>query len=297
MSAATLLPLVLKISLALLVFALGLAATVQDVTYLFRRPRELLRAILAIFVVMPLVAVLLAKFFVFEPAVRIGLIALALSPLPPAFPRKALKQGGRVSFTCGLLVSATLLSVLVIPLGLEIIQRLFGIPLQMRAGSVLVLGFWGLLLPLGVGLLIHRLAPGFAARAAGPISTVAFVVLILGVIPILIKVWPAMVSLIGNGTILVMVVFALIGLVVGHFLGGPNREDRTVLALSTAMRHPAIAIAIAQANFPDQKLAPAAILLYVLVSAIAAAPYLRARRRQEVGTQGSGDAGKYAPAI
>jgi BASS family bile acid:Na+ symporter len=63
------------------------------------------------------------------------------------------------------------------------------------------------------------------------------------------------------------------------------------------MRHPAIAIAIAQANFPDQKLAPAAILLYVLVSAIAAAPYLRARRRQEVGTQGSGDAGKYAPAI
>jgi bile acid:Na+ symporter, BASS family len=297
MSAAALLPLVLKISLALLVFALGLAATLQDVTYLFRRPRELLRAILAIFVVMPLVAVLLAKWFVFEPAVRIGLIALALSPLPPVFPRKALKQGGRVSFTCGLLVSATLLSVLVIPLGLEIIQATFGIPLQMRSGSVLVLGFWGLLLPLGVGLLIHRLAPGFAARAAGPISTVAFVVLMLCVIPILIRVWPAMVSLIGNGTILVMVVFVLVGLAVGHFLGGPDREDRTVLALSTATRHPAIAIAIAQANFPDQKLAPAAILLYVLVSVIAAAPYLRARRRREVGTQGRGDAGKYAPAI
>ena len=278
MSAAVLLSLVLKISLALLVFALGLAASVQDVTYLFRRPRELLRAILAIFVVMPLVAVLLAKWFVFQPAVRIGLIALALSPLPPVFPRKALKQGGRVSFTCGLLVSATLVSVFVIPLGLEIIQAIFGIPLQMRPGSVFVLGFWGLLLPLGVGLLIHRLAPGLAARAAGPISTVAFVVLILCVIPILIKVWPAMVSLIGNGTILVMVVFVLVGLVAGHFLGGPNQEDRTVLALSTAMRHPAIAIAIAEANFPDQKLAPAAILLYVLVSAIAAGPYLRSRR-------------------
>ena len=289
--------LALKTSLALLVFALGLAATLQDVTHLFRRPRELLRVVLAMFVVMPLVAVLLAKWFVSQPAVRIGLIALALSPLPPAFPRKALMQGGRVSFTCGLLVSATLLSVIVIPLGLEIIETLFGIPLQMRAASVLSLGFWSLLLPLAVGLLIHRLAPAFAARAAGPISTVAFFALILCVIPILIRVWPAMVSLIGNGTILVMVVFVLVGLAVGHFLGGPSGEDRTVLALSTATRHPAIAIAIAQANFPDQKLAPAAILLYVLVSVIAAAPYLRARRRQEAETKGSGEARKYAPVV
>ena len=59
----------------------------------------------------------------------------------------------------------------------------------------------------------------------------------------------------------------------------------------------AIAIAIAQANFPDQKLAPAGILLYVLVSVIAAAPYLRARRRQEAETKGSGEARKYAPVV
>jgi bile acid:Na+ symporter, BASS family len=64
------------------------------------------------------------------------------------------------------------------------------------------------------------------------------------------------------------------------------------------MRHPAIAIAIAQANYPDQKLAPAAILLYVLVSVIAAAPYLRwTKRSRETGIQGSEDAGKVAPAM
>jgi bile acid:Na+ symporter, BASS family len=281
---ATLLIIALKTSLTLLVFALGLASTIQDAAHLFRRPRELLRVVLAIFVVMPIVAVLLAQWFVSQQAVRIGLIALALSPLPPAFPRKALLHGGRVSFTCGLLVSATILAVFVIPAGLAIIEALFGIPLQMRPGSVLALGFWSLLLPLGIGLLVHRLAPSFAARAAGPLSTVAFVVLMLCAIPILIKVWPAMVGLIGNGTILVMVVFVFVGLAVGHLLGGPDPEDRTALALSTAMRHPAIAIAIADANFPDQKLAPAAILLYLLVSVIAAAPYLRwTKRHQEAG--------------
>lgn len=297
MTIATLLPLVLKTSLALLVLALGLVATVQDVTYLFRRPRELLRAMLAIFLVMPVAAVALAYWFVPSQVVRIGLIALSLSPLPPTFPRKALTQGGRLSYTCGLLVTATLVAVVVIPLALEIIQRAFGVPLSMGPGAVFALGFRSLLLPLLVGIVIHRFFPAFAQRAAGPVAKVAFIVLLVAIIPILIKVWPAMVSLIGNGTILVMVVFVLIGLTVGHFLGGPDPEDRTVLVISTAMRHPAIAIAIAHANFPDQKLAPAAILLYLLVSVIAMAPYLRWAKRQgggEAGKQGSRDIGRDA---
>jgi BASS family bile acid:Na+ symporter len=91
-----------------------------------------------------------------------------------------------------------------------------------------------------------------------------------------------MVSLVGNGTLLAMVLLVLVGLAAGHLLGGPDPEDRTVLALSTATRHPAIAIAIAHANFPDQKLAPAAVLLYVVVSVIAGMPYLKWAKRRHV---------------
>jgi bile acid:Na+ symporter, BASS family len=283
MSIATLLPLALKTSLALLVFSLGLSATVQDITHLFRRPRELVRAIVAIFVVMPVVAVILAHWFVFHPAVKIALVALAVSPLPPTFPKKALKEGGRVSYTAGLLVAATLLAVALVPLTLAIIHNIFDVPLEMRPGAVFALAFWSLLLPLGAGILIGRLAPRIAERSARPVATLANVVLIVGILPILFKVFPAVVSLIGNGTILVMIVFVLIGLAAGHALGGPDPEDRTVLAISTASRHPAIAIAIAHANFPDQKLAPAAVILYVLVSGLAAAPYLKwTKRRREV---------------
>jgi BASS family bile acid:Na+ symporter len=79
------------------------------------------------------------------------------------------------------------------------------------------------------------------------------------------------------------VVFALVGLAAGHLLGGPDPENRIVLALSTATRHPGIAIAIAAANFPDQKAAPAAVLLYLIVSALVAKPYLTwVKRRRAV---------------
>src|SRR3954451_22154724 len=282
MSMATLLPLLLKASLALLVFSLGLSATLQDTTHLFRRPGQLARALVAMFVVMPITALILARAFHPHPAVKIALVALALSPLPPTFSRKALKQGGRLSYVAGLLVAATLVAVPLIPLSLELIERNRDLPLQMQPTAVLGLVFWSLLLPLSVGIVFRRVRPAFAEGAAGPISTIAFAVLMLGVIPILIRGWPALISLVGNGTLLAMVVLVLVGLATGHMLGGPDPEDRTVLALSTAARHPAIAIAIAHANFPDQTLAPAAVLLYVLVSVIAGMPYLQWAKRRHV---------------
>jgi len=52
-----------------------------------------------------------------------------------------------------------------------------------------------------------------------------------------------------------------------------------VLALCTASRHPGIAIAIAAANFPDQKRVPAAVLLYLIVNGILSGPYLKWTRQ------------------
>jgi bile acid:Na+ symporter, BASS family len=60
-------------------------------------------------------------------------------------------------------------------------------------------------------------------------------------------------------------------------------EDRTVLALYTSARHPGVAVAIAQTNFPEQRLALAAILLAMLVSAVLALPYMNWIRHHKPG--------------
>jgi BASS family bile acid:Na+ symporter len=86
--------------------------------------------------------------------------------------------------------------------------------------------------------------------------------------------WPVIVSLIGNGTIVALAAFIVDGLITGHLLGGPGAEEPSVLALATAARHPGVALAIASENFPEQKLAPAAILLYLIVSAVLSIPYM-----------------------
>jgi BASS family bile acid:Na+ symporter len=118
---------------------------------------------------------------------------------------------------------------------------------------------------------------------ARPVSRVADIVLIVAVIPIAIRVLPALWSLVGDGTVLVLLVFALLALASGHLAGGPDPEDRTVLALSSSFRHPGIALAIAHVNFSDQKLAPAAVIMYVALSGIAAKPYLSWIGRRQKG--------------
>ena len=86
-----------------------------------------------------------------------------------------------------------------------------------------------------------------------------------------------------------MVVFCLIGLGVGHLLGGPAPGDRATLALSTAARHPGVAMAIARANFPDQTLVFPAVLLYILLNTIVSLPYTRWAARQPTGPSPSTD--------
>ena len=80
-----------------------------------------------------------------------------------------------------------------------------------------------------------------------------------------------------------MAVFVILAVLTGHFLGGPDPEDRTLLVLATVSRHPAVALAIAQANFPQQKLAGPAVVLYLLLSAMVSAPYVKWTKKQNVG--------------
>jgi hypothetical protein len=74
--------LVLKASIMLAVFAIGLKATFADATFLFRRPGQLLRAFLSMNLAMPLVALAIGAPFDLHPAVKIALVVISVSTDP-----------------------------------------------------------------------------------------------------------------------------------------------------------------------------------------------------------------------
>ena len=280
MDLATLVPLMLKASVFLTVIAIGLTTTPEDAVYLFKRPGLLFRTLLSMNVIMPVVAILLWYAFAFPLPVKIALVCLAISPVPPILPKKGLKAGARASYVIGLLVSLALLSIVTVPLGLYIVGRLLGWDVQIGSLEVAKIVGMTVLLPLGIGILIHQAAPAFAEKIARPVSLVSTVALFLGILAILFVAWPAIWSLIGSGGVLAIVIFVAVGLAVGHFLGGPDSDDRSMLAIATATRHPGVALAVAHANAPHNKLVLGAILLTLLVNLIVSMPYVNWRKRQ-----------------
>lgn len=247
---------------------------------MLRNPRQLVRALLPLYIVIPLVAgVMISIFSNIHPAAKIALFALSVSPIPPLLPKKQLKAGGTASYIIGLLVAMSILAIAVVPLLIELFEIAFkrsaGIPPIVVAQIVLTV----ILVPLAIGLAVRYTLPTLAERAAKPLSSGASVFLLIGVLFILFNAIPAIISLIGNGTLLTIIIFVLIGLTAGHSFGGPDPDDRTALALSTASGHPGMALAIANINFPEQKLSFAAIALYLLVNAIVTIPYLKIRKR------------------
>jgi bile acid:Na+ symporter, BASS family len=276
-----------KVSIVLTVLGFALHATIGDALYLFRRPSELVRSIMSINVIMVVFATSLATSFGLHPAVRIALVTLALSPIPPLLPKKELKAGVHASYTIGLLTAAALLAIIIIPLTVKLLAIAFGRDYYVSPAVVAKLVFISVLLPLAVGIAIRFFSPVFAERIAGPVSKVAAILLLVSVLPIVFIAWPSIVSLVGNGTILAIAAFCLMGLLTGHLMGGPEPDHRTVLAHCTASRHPGVALAIANANYPQEKLALAAVLLYMLVNAVISTLYLNWRRRHQPGLAGA----------
>ena len=278
------LKLLITASILLLVFALGARATFTDATSqfrdLFRLPHRLLRALAAMYVVVPAVAAGAGLAFDLATPVRVGLLAIAIAPIPPILPGKQLKVGGSAEHVFGLLVAVSVSSIVLVPLMVEVLGSLLCRESSFGARPVAKLIGTTILLPLAAGLLLRAVAPRWAGPTATWASRLGTALLAAGVVAVLLASWPAMRSLMVGGALIAILAVSVIATGVGHWLGGPDPEDRSILAIASAVRHPGVAIAVGTANFPEEPRLGAAILLYVLVATFVTSVYVAIARRR-----------------
>ena len=274
--------LALQVSILLTVVEFGLNTTAASVLSVARRPSLLARSLVSLFVVMPVVAMALVTAFEFVPAVEIALVSLAIVAVAPLLPGKQGKFGGDAAYAIGLLAIVALLSIAVMPVAVWLLSRYLERPFVTPSAAIGWLALKTVLLPLAAGMAVRAMVPAVAERIAKPVSLSAKVLLVVGALGLLAGVLPSALALIGNGTILAIALFVVVGLAVGHALGGPHEDHRIVLALATASRHPVMALAIAKANFPDEPNLLAAIVLYALVNAAIGIPYHAWRQHRAV---------------
>ncbi|WNH52106.1 hypothetical protein [Stenotrophomonas oahuensis] len=271
--------LVIVVSVVLSAMALAMRARATDMLYLVRHPGLALRAIVSMYVVVPLVVLAIIWLVQPPPGVQLALLVLSLSPVPPLLPKKQLKSGGEGAYIIALLVSAAVISLVLMPIALPMLGVVFGREFPVSTSGIAKTLAITVLAPMLLGLVAQKLLGAHAERASHLVSRIGFLLLLAGGMGALIILGPKLWELIGDGTLLALALVIVAGLVSGYLLGGPARSIRAALALASATRHPGVAMGVIGSSFPDAKLAIIAVLMFVLLNVILGIPFVKVSRR------------------
>lgn len=280
MSIASFVVLTLKASIVILVFAIGMHATLADTAELLRRRGLLVRSLLSLNVLMLVFAVALVQMFALPTPAKVALLALSVSPIPPLLPKKLKGVHGAEPYTASLIVFAALLSIVIVPASMDILGAYFHQDVHVPPSRLVPIVLVVILVPLLLGMLVNKLFPSFANRFATPIGKLGSILLALSAAALLVSQWKPLFSMFGSGVMIVLTIFSVVGAIVGHLLGGPEPENREVLALATSVRHPGIAITIAAINFPDEKSVPLVVVWHLIIGTVVAIVYKALFARQ-----------------
>jgi BASS family bile acid:Na+ symporter len=264
----------LLLSIWLIALSLGASASAQSALFVMRRPIDLLRAFLVLFIAVPGFAMLLAATAPIPTAIKFAIIAMTVGPVPPTLPFKQMKAGGDKDYAVGLLVAASLTSIVLTPVLVALAAALLGADVSVTLRQVARTLVLSIGLPLGGGLLLRAGSNRAADVVQGAAQRIGSLVLLVVFALMVASAWRDILGLLGDGGALAIAATVAVGLLAGHLVGGGRHS--TALALAAASRHPGVALTIAEMNYPGQgKPIMAAVLLFLLITAFVTAGYLR----------------------
>jgi len=280
--------LLLIMNLSTLVFvvtsmlAMGLSLTVAQIMAPLRNTRLVLLALLANFVLVPLMAYLISLVIPLSDGLRVGLILAATAAGAPFLPKLAGIARGNTAFSVGLMVLLMVVTVLYMPIVLPLLIQGVTVEPWDIARSLIIL----MLIPLAAGLVIKMRYVEIAAWLQPYMAQAStFAVALLLVVGLLANL-NGMLAMVGTGGFIASLLFLVGAFVIGYFLGGKDAQTRSVLGLGTAQRNLAAALVVATANFaddPDVIMMVLALGLLGLVVLMISAGELGRRSKASVG--------------
>ncbi len=240
--------------------AVGLSLTVGQILVPLRNPRLVILSLVANFLLMPLVALLIARVLRLDQPLAVALLLLGGAAGAPFLPKLAGAAKGNLAFAVGLMVLLMVLTVAYMPLVMPLLLEGVSVdPMQIARSLVMLM-----LLPLVIGLAVRARYAVFAGRTAPVLNKVSTLSLTIMVVLMLVTNIRNIIGLFGTRGVLASVVFLLVGFGLGWVLGGPTRDTRSVLAMGTAQRNIAAALVVGGQNFDE----PRVVVMVVVVAIV-----------------------------
>ncbi len=247
---------IFKICIVLMLFfvmvGMGLTLTVEDFRRVFKKPKAILTGAFLQWVIMPLVAVALARmlgFYTAFPFIFVGFVLITVSPGGVTSNLMTFYAKGDLALSISLTSFSTVLSIFFTPFFLALYCANVpevNIPVKLIVQTITIL----VLIPLVVGMTVQAKAPNFAKKATPVFAA-------LGIIALLFLIIAGVLSNLEvfteterysvkfySGVFLLTLLGMIVGIVFPKLLKIDNYQVRA-LSLETGLRNASLAMALA----------------------------------------------------
>ncbi len=265
----------------------GLAWHLEDLGRGVRQP-AFKRGLLVSLVGVPVLSVLMAKVLPLQPVAASVIALMAFCPGLPMSLNVISHQKGNLPLALALSITLSLIAIVMMPLSLALLERLFPLAIQPPSYDVLlsrvILPF---LVPFALGIGLQRLSPVWARRLLKPAKLYFNVALAVAALLMIAASIPLLRQHLSPWVYVAMLVVTLGAAAMGHVAGRPRPQDRTALAISAVFGNPAFAFCLGGSTYPMKDLL-GVMGLYLVLRTLALLPYQIWNKRHQASEHGGG---------
>lgn len=285
MESTVLTKVVLPLALFVIMLGLGLALSLADFRRVSREPKAFVIGILCQMVLLPLVGFAVATALSLPPLLAVGLMVLVLCPGGTTSNLYSYLARGDVALSISLTAVASLIAPLTMPLiaGWAIQHYLdASAAVSLPFGKTVLQLVAITVLPVGIGMLIHARAPGFAARAEQPVKIVSVVFLFAVIAGIIRGSWDELPSYFADAGIAALLL-NVITMSAGYFIATSmnlSKPKCVTIGLEVGLQNGTTALLVTSTILANPIMAiPPAVYSLIMFGTGGAFAFLVSRRR------------------
>ena len=246
--------------------SMGLSLTMKQITGPLRNARFVIIALLANFVVPPILAIILIRIFSLDEPLAAGLLLVSLAAGAPALPKTAIFAKQDTAAATGLMVLLVIVTIIVMPILLPLFLTGVSVTFWDIASGLVYL----ILIPLAVSLFVRARYPEAAASVQPMFAQASNLSLMILLVLMIVLNFSDVVSLLGSGGILASLILIILTTLGGYLLGRVGKAGGWLQGLGAGQRNIAAAMVVATMNFGNDEIVM--VVVFSLITMVVIIP-------------------------
>lgn len=240
--------------------AVGLSFTFTQIIKPLRYPDRVFRALVANFVLVPLLAIGISRLFTLDSSLASGMTLVGMAAGAPFLLKLTQVANADVRLSASLLVILMPLTVIYMPIVVPLVIR----DVSVNAIGIAIPLVLTMFLPLLIGHLLDSVFPKLALRLQPVARQTSSIALVTIIVTTLVLNAPLFRNLFGTGAVIGAVLLTAGGFAIGYLISSQGFNRRTVMGLGAGQRNIAAALVVASQDFDDPKMLTMIVLFSVV---------------------------------